>query len=437
MTTRFTEHIKTNFPYLTSSKVLVAVSGGVDSMVLACLCKETKIDFAIAHCNFKLRGAESDADEVFVKKFAERHNIPIYTKSFNTAEKVATSNQSVQMVARDLRYQWFNQLCTAFNFDWILTAHHLDDSIETFFINLSRGTGLEGLTGVPEVNINIIRPLLPFTRNELIAYARKHAISWREDSSNLETKYLRNKIRHQLVPILKELNTDFTDRFRDTQQYLSGSSGILKSHIKTLKEKIFKQEGAILKVSVEQLLKLTPLDAYLFELFKDYKVTSYEDLKQLLVAQSGKQLLTSTHHILKDRGHLQIMNVTKTQPEVTVFEWCQNEPQLNDPIPLKYEITDTPGEPDAQKIYVDKEKLKFPLIIRKWKNGDYFYPAGMRGRKKLSKFFKDEKYSLFEKEAQWLLCSEHQIIWVVGKRADRRFLAGPQSKDILEISCNP
>lgn len=435
MKARFLEHIKTNFPFLLSAKVVVAVSGGLDSVLLACLCKEASIDFAIAHCNFKLRGLESDEDAQFVKKIAKQLKAPFYSKSFDTATQVANSTNSLQMVARQLRYNWFNELCLEYDFKWVLTAHHLDDSIETFFINLIRGTGLEGLTGVPEINENIVRPLLPFTREELKQYALDENISWREDSSNQETKYLRNKIRHTLIPNLQNINPDYAVQFKETQHYLQGAAAIILNHVKTLKEQIFISEGTTVKVSIEPLLKLKPMEAYLFELFKEYHITSYKDLKQILTAQSGKYLITSTHKILKDREYLIIKPLSEAAPETNQHLWFYHEPHLKEPLGMAFKEKKNFEELKPTKIYVDKEKLKFPLIVRKWKNGDYFYPAGMQGKKKLSKFFKDEKYTVFQKEAQWLLCNENEVLWVIGKRADRRFLATPQSKNILEISC--
>lgn len=429
----FEEHIKNHFPHLYESKLLVAVSGGLDSVVLVHLCKNAGLDIAIAHCNFKLRGEESDGDEDFVESLGEHLGVHTHRKSFNVSAVVTSSNLSVQMAARELRYKWFDELSSEFKYTYILTAHHLDDAIETFFINLSRGTGIEGLTGIPESNARVERPLLTFTRLQLEMYARENNILWREDQSNQELTYLRNKIRHTLVPVLKEINPDFSERLRDTQQYLRGTTAILTNHIEGLKEAIFSSQNDITEVSISKLLALQPLEAYLYEIFKEYKVTSLKDLRSLLNAQSGKQIRTSTHRIIKDRNRLLISRLEEENIRDEVYHWPETLLKLTHPLQLSFRSVQLPEDVKDDKIFVDKETLKFPLVVRKWKNGDYFYPVGMQGKKKLSKFFKDEKYSLLEKESQWLLCSEDEVIWIIGKRADRRFLATLTSKEIVEI----
>src|SRR5210317_735101 len=213
MLSTFKYHLIQKLPFLKESKLLIAVSGGLDSVVLVHLCKQTHLNITLAHCNFKLRGLESDKDEAFVFDLGESLDLEVFTQSFNTVSYASKNKLSIQMAARKLRYQWFEDLCNQLEFDYILTAHHADDNLETFLINLSRGTGLEGLTGIPELNNNTVRPLLPFSRQELEAFATTNALTWREDSTNLETKYLRNKIRHEVVPVLKGINPQIIKNF--------------------------------------------------------------------------------------------------------------------------------------------------------------------------------------------------------------------------------
>src|SRR5690606_4320232 len=219
MLTEFKKYIIQDFPFLLNSKLLIAVSGGVDSIVLAHLCYKSGLHIALVHCNFNLRGEESDADEKFVVDFANELNVEVFIESFDTNEYVKKNKVSIQIAARELRYEWFRELRTALNFDYILTAHQADDNLETFLINLSRGTGLDGLTGIPSINNNIARPLLPFSREDVLQYAKENELEWREDSSNHETKYLRNKFRHEVVPILKEINPAFLSNFQNTVNY--------------------------------------------------------------------------------------------------------------------------------------------------------------------------------------------------------------------------
>ncbi|HEX9825611.1 MAG TPA: tRNA lysidine(34) synthetase TilS, partial [Flavobacteriaceae bacterium] len=231
MLQKLRDHINSRLPFLAKSKCLVAISGGMDSVVLAHLCHKMEIDIALAHCNFNLRGDESDADEDFVLQLAEDLNLEVFIESFDTEAYAKTHKLSTQMAARELRYAWFDDLMEQLHFDYVLTAHHADDNLETFLINLSRGTGLEGLTGIPEINGNIVRPLLPFSRQELEYYAIKNKLKWREDSSNIATKYLRNKLRHEVIPTLKEINPQILQNFNKTLSFLQDSNEIMEDCI--------------------------------------------------------------------------------------------------------------------------------------------------------------------------------------------------------------
>lgn len=432
MLTEFKKHIIQDFPFLLNSKLLIAVSGGVDSIVLAYLCYKSGLHIALAHCNFNLRGKESDADEKFVVDFANKLDAEVFVEGFDTKEYVKEKRVSVQLAARELRYEWFNDLCTALDFDYILTAHQADDNLETFLINLSRGTGLDGLTGIPSVNNNVIRPLLPFSREEVVQYAKENELKWREDSSNQETKYLRNKFRHEVVPILKEINPDFLSNFQNTVNYLKGTSQISENHIAEIRLKLFLIEDGTIKIQVKELLKLKPKKAYLYALFNEYGFTEWNDVELLLEAGSGKQIFSNDYRMIKDRDFIYVDPILPFTEDVE-HEISEEEQCVLSPVALSFtSVKQVDGE-SKKAIHVDKEKLKFPLIVRKRKEGDYFYPFGMVGKKKLSKFYKDEKYSILDKENQWLLCSGNEIVWVIGKRADNRYRVTQGTTGIIKI----
>ncbi|PTX63111.1 tRNA(Ile)-lysidine synthase [Kordia periserrulae] len=427
-------HITANFSFLKNAKLLIAISGGLDSVVLSKLLHKLNYSLAFAHCNFQLRGKESDGDEIFVKELAETLNVKVFSKKFETEAFAKQEKLSIQMAARKLRYEWFQELARTFQYDYIVTAHHKDDALETFIINLSRGTGIEGLTGIPERNGNIVRPLLSFTREDIHAYAKEQQLQWREDSSNASTKYLRNKIRHDIVPLLQELHPTFMDNFEMTQQHLRGSNAIIHDRIQQLKERLLEKVAKdYYQIEIAAIEQLSNPKAYLYELLKEFGFHHWEDVSDMLSAQSGKQLFSAHYRLIKDRTHLLIQKQSKDDKEQEIL--IKEIPtELKTPIQLHIEevarITDT----GKNILYVAKELLKFPLIVRKWKNGDYFYPLGMRGKKKVSKYFKDEKYSLIDKEHQWLLCSGENIVWIIGKRSDNRYKLTQPTNTIIKLT---
>ncbi|QDO94008.1 tRNA lysidine(34) synthetase TilS [Formosa sediminum] len=432
----FNKHISTQLPYLKNSKLILTISGGIDSVVLAYLCKELKLDFALAHCNFNLRGAESDADEAFLINLAEQLDVEIFIESFNTKLYAQDTKLSIQMAARELRYRWFQELVEALHFNYVLTAHHADDNLETFLINLSRGTGIEGLTGIPEVNDYIVRPLLPFSRAEITNYAKAHKITWREDSSNSSTKYLRNKLRHEVIPVLKEINPQWLQNFKMTQDHLHDSKVLIDDYMTQVYKDIVVFKDGIITFNVPKLLKFPNPKPYLYELLKAYKFTAWDDIYNLLDAQSGKQVFSETYRLLKDRDVL-ILSVIDHQDKTSALSY-----QVSEHLDVietsfgvfNFEMVTEIQETSKEIIYIDLHTLQFPLTIRKWEQGDYFFPLGMMGKKKLSKYFKDEKLSLLEKEQVWVLCSGNDIVWVIGKRADNRFKVTSKTKQILKVS---
>lgn len=419
-------------PFLKGKRLLLACSGGMDSVALTHLCADTELDVSLAHCNFNLRDEESDGDETFVRELATKLGIKVFVEQFKTEQYAEKHRLSVQMAARELRYQWFDELLQTKGFDYVLTAHHADDSLETFLINLSRGTGIDGLSGIPEVNEKVVRPLLPFSQDEILEYAQSNKMEWREDSSNASTKYLRNKIRHEVVPVLKELHPTFLQNFLNTQHHLQQTNDLISSYLDDLKIKLFEKSEGVIKIQIAELQKLQPLESYLYGLFKDYGFTEWNDVKNLLTAMSGKQLFSQTHQLLKDRDCL-ILSEIKNRVNGT-YEVYLDADTSELPIKLKMEEVEVLDKQGENIVFLDKEKLNFPLVLRNWEKGDYFYPFGMQGKKKLSKFFKDEKLDVLSKEKQWLLCSDNEIVWVVGKRADERFKVEDSTKQILKIT---
>ena len=447
MKSELKEHINSKFSFLNDKNLLVAISGGIDSVVLTHLLHKLKFTISLAHCNFSLRGKESNEDEEFVKNLGKELQMPTFTIKFETEEYAQEKGISTQMAARDLRYDWFQKIAKENNFDYIITAHQKDDVLETFLINLTRGTGLDGLTGIPEIQGNIVRPFMIFTRNEILAHAAKKKISWREDRTNSSIRYVRNKIRHKVVPILKELNPNLLDTFYNTLENLKGSQQIVKDKIKTIKENITHIHKSELHFNIDKLKEFSDPKIYLFELLKEYGFTEWNDVANLLDCQSGKQVFSKTHRLLKDREVLILSEILPNEA-IPNFEIQKNTTEINTPIVLKLETITIPFDTknhqnkvleelifdDNRTISIDFDKIEFPLILRKWQKGDYFFPIGLNGKKKVGKFFKDEKLSLIEKENVWLLCSKNEIVWVVGKRLDDRFKITKSTSKILKIN---
>ena len=433
----FDQHIKSHFPFLFEQKILVAVSSGLDSMVLADLCLKSELNIALAHCNFKLREAESDKEEAFVSNYAKTHKLTFFTKHFNTTHFAETTKISIQMAARELRYNFFDELCDSQQFDTILTAHHADDNLETFFINLSRGSGVDGLTGIPKINDKIARPLLPFSRNQIYEYAKTHNIQWCEDSSNASLKYKRNALRHELIPVLKSIFPTILEALNTTQNNLTASQDLLKNHIEDIENRVIKFSSLDeIHYTIEQLKLLNPLRSYIYPLFGKYGFTDLDEIYHLVDAQSGKQIHSNTHSILKDRNVMILtpksalksdffLSITDLKKEIKLSEFG---------VHLNFERESNLGNSSKNTLFLDHDKLQFPLVLRSWAEGDFFYPSGMTGKKKLSKYFKDEKLSLLQKSKVLLLCSKEDVVWVVGMRPDARFIATSKTKHILNVN---
>ena len=338
------------------------------------------------------------------------------------------------MAARDLRYSWFRHLSAALKFDYILTAHHANDNLETFLINLVRGSGLEGFTGIRHENNRLVRPFLPFSRKQIQEYAEQNSIPWREDSSNASNKYLRNKIRHQVVPVLEEINPQLLQNFAKTQSHLNDSFQLVEDYLSLLYPEIVSKNKFGYELKIGALQKVRNTKAILYELLKSFKFTEWNDVFGLLSAQPGKMVFSETHRLIKDREVL-ILTEKKEDSEISEYHIPEGEKVVMLP-PGKFYISKVSKITTTSEnvIYVDEEKLKFPLTLRKWKKGDFFFPFGMKGKKKVSDFFKDRKLSLPEKENSWILESGNKIVWIVNLRADNRFAITDPSQQILKIS---
>lgn len=419
-----------------SDKVLLAVSGGIDSVTMVYLFKEARLDISVAHCNFGLRGSESDEDEKFVENLAKELQIPFFVKHFKTGEYADLQKLSIQMAARELRYNWFENLSCAHKFTKIAIAHNTDDSIETFFINLIRGTGIQGITGIKPLNGKIIRPLLCFTRKEIEQYCIKKSIEYRIDSSNLTTKYLRNKIRHDIIPLFEECNTEFKSTMNENLSRFAQVENIFEEQIQKIKTELVTINDANTFICIEKLLKTKASETVLYEILKQFEFSSKtcEEVFRALNNTSGTVFYSNKYRVIKDRQNLIISLIKHDDPVKYYIQENLDTTVL--PIQLKFELkenTDFKIPLDQNIACIDADKLSFPLILRKWKNGDYFTPFGMVGLKKVSDFFVDKKLSLLEKENTWILADNDKIIWIVGQRIDNYYRIKAETKKIFKI----
>jgi tRNA(Ile)-lysidine synthase len=421
-----------------SGKILLAVRGGADSVVMAELFFRAGYKFGIVHCNFRLRAEESDADEKFVRELAlKKYKIPFFVKRFDTKKFAEQHKLSIQEAARELRYAYFEEIRKKEHFSSIATAHHADDSIETFFINLLRGSGISGLSGIPVKQKNIIRPLLFAFRNEIEAYAEKNNITFRTDSSNKDSKYLRNKIRNKLMPVMEQIYPQYRNAVNTSITNLRNTEAIYRSYLEKI-SLLKTNKNGLLTISIKELKKLAPSSHYLFEFISAFGFNKYvcEDICNSLDEVSGKIFLSPTHRLVKDRENL-IIEKRNTEEPGQVFFLNEDAKQISIPVKLKLTVKKSPClttfSADKNVALLDKDKLVFPLTIRKWQKGDYFYPLGMKGKKKLSDFFTDQKFSVIDKANTWLLCSEDKIAWVIGWRIDDHFKINARTQNILEV----
>ncbi|SMC45410.1 tRNA lysidine(34) synthetase TilS [Moheibacter sediminis] len=415
---------------ISQSKFLIAVSGGIDSMVLCDLFLKLKLNFSVAHCNFQLRGNDSDLDEEFVRNYCIQNQIKFHSKTFNVKEYKQSGNHSTQMAARDLRYAWFKKLMQENQFNLLVTAHHLNDSLETFLINLSRGSGINGLTGIQFQQNEIIRPLYNISKKSILEYAGLNQIRWREDVSNATDDYIRNKIRNQIVPVLNEIHPEFLANFSKSIQILKDEKTIIQNQFENLSDELFISAKNNYSVSIQKLKELQPFNSSLFHLFSKFGFMHPLEIERLMDANEGSEINSNEYRLIKNRGELILSRQTKIKESE---EFIVEDGKLIQK-PLNLRLSKSEVRDFSASETLDVEKISFPLRLRKAKTGDVFFPFGMRGSKKLSKFFKDEKFSKIDKEDSWLLVDdEDRIVYVTGIRIDDRFKITENTHKFLNI----
>jgi len=428
----FKEFINTH--QIQQKKVLVAVSGGVDSMVLAQLCHQAELNFSVAHCNFQLRANESNQDESFVIEWAKQNKVKCFTTKMPTKTYANKHKLSIQIAARELRYSWFEELLKSQKLDCLFTAHHADDDVETFLINFIRGSGLKGLLAIPENPNNIFRPLLTVSKEQIITYARKHQVVWREDASNQTDTYLRNRVRHQIIPLLKEENTSFLNSFQQTQQHLKDAHYLLEEYTNLLFQKIVIKKPKAYIFKIDEIVKFSNPRAVLFQLLKDFSFTAWQDIVDLLEAENGKRVMAPLHFLTKDRSFLVLTEKNQDSEELDEIQ-IQNSNELINFGDLSLELSEFKGKIKKEKqfAYFLKADLAFPLQLRKWKQTDFFVPFGMNGKKKVSDFLNDEKVPKHLKSEVWVLLNKNEIIWVVGYRTSQKYKIKTEDQKCIQF----
>ena len=437
----FQRYIDENRLVSHDDRILLTVSGGVDSMVMLSLFTRCGYSVGVAHCNFQLRGAESDEDEVLVEEEAAKYGVPFYNKRFETAAEMERTGESMEMAARRLRYAWFDELSRQEGYTVVAIAHHADDSIETFFINLLRGTGLRGLTGISAQIGKVVRPLMFASRKEILEYAVQQRIPFREDSSNRSTKYLRNKIRLGLIPRIREINPKFTDLMRRNIERLTDTQLFIEAAVAHMREEVVTQADGIATIHVERIEAAYPRNFAVYELLSSqygFKGDVCDALcRALSEAATGRRFYAREYVATVDRGRILVERIAPGDAcEVTVEQGAQRSYCGN--MVLYFEACDIDDirayDVPEQVALLDADLLRYPLRLRRWREGDTFIPFGMEGRKKVSDYLIDRKVSLPEKQRQFVLLSGDEIVWLVGRRIDDRYRLTDRTENVLRIT---
>ncbi len=440
-TDNFLGYISRHELFTRGDKILLTVSGGVDSMVMLSLLVATGYNVGVAHCNFCLRGAESDEDEVVVEEEAKRYGVPFYNRRFDTAGEMERTGESMEMAARRLRYTWFNELCAEHGYTVIAVAHHIDDSIETFFINLLRGTGLKGLTGIHSQMGRVVRPLMFASRKDILEYAVANRIPFREDSSNRSTKYLRNKIRLGLLPMIREINPKFTPMMRGNLRRLDDAQNFIRVMTGKIAGEIIESHGGIDTIHADRIDPALPRDFVLYEILNSaygFKGDVVDSLcKALEGGQSGRRFYSREYVACTDRGTVAVSRITEDDACESSLDSDAMRAYCGASV-LYFDHTDIDNVTDfcvpQDVALLDERKLQYPLTLRRWREGDSFVPFGMNERKKVSDFLIDAKVSMLEKSRQFVLLSGGDIVWLVGRRTDNRYRITDSTEEILKIT---
>ncbi len=438
---KFLEYIKEHKLFTSNQTLLLAVSGGLDSMVLLDLCLKSNFNISVAHCNFNLRGEESDGDSKLVEETAAKNKLPFYLNKFDTKGYAAAHKISTQVAARELRYQWFYTLLDEIKLKtnqpvFCLTAQHANDDIETMLMNFFKGTGMAGLKGMLPVQNKIIRPLLFAERKDLEFYAAENRIVFREDSSNAENKYTRNFFRNELIPSLEKVYPQVIENLKNNVNRFKAASEVYEEGIEKKLNKLMVVKNAAVEICIPTLENITGKEALIFELGKKFNFTASQtsSLQNLLEAETGKFILSATHRILKHRKWLIISALAEEKQNIYLLEEADSVLQFdNKIISIKKEKAPVNIDTKPSTAQLALKDIKFPLLLRKRKAGDYFYPLGMKKKKKISKYLSDLKLSALQKENIWLFESDKKIIWVLGYAIDDRFKIKPTSSDILTL----
>jgi len=433
---QYISYIKKQDLFQQKDRLLIAVSGGVDSVVLCELCKQAGYDFAIAHCNFQLRGKDSDRDEKFVTAMALQYGVPFYIQHFDTNTISKQVKKSIEETARDLRYNWFEQLRTTNNYNYILTAHHADDNIETVMMQFFRGTGIKGLRGIVPKQNNIIRPLLFAKRNELETFLADNNLTHITDHTNFENDYTRNHFRNNILPLIEKSYPGAKENILKNITRFTGVAELYDQSIEQHKKKLLEFKGNEVHIPVLKLLKTIPLETVMYEIIKDYGFTAHQttDAVTLLQSETGKFIQSSTHRIIKNRNWIIISPNQSTEAQHILIEENDSRIEFDNGVIEISRSSNFAIQNNATVAQVNLDAVKFPLLLRKWKQGDYFYPLGMQKKKKLSRFFIDQKLSLSDKQNTWVIEMDKKIVWIVGMRIDDRFKITPPTKNVLMIT---